>query len=94
MHICTQSSSWLRDALSELDPSCDKITFIGNPVADVARSAGQRGGSAEGTASASKPPLFRIKASGDFGSTEVCDSYHVLHHLFLLFCDDGREEWY
>lgn len=76
MQICAQSSSWLRDALSELDPSCEKITFIGNPAADVVRNAGQQGGSAGGTASTSKP-LFRIKASGDFGSTEVCVTFII-----------------
>ncbi|KAK0185839.1 repair protein Rad1/Rec1/Rad17-domain-containing protein, partial [Armillaria mellea] len=25
-------SEWLRDALSELDPSCEKLMFIGNPL--------------------------------------------------------------
>ncbi|KAH0830299.1 Rad1/Rec1/Rad17 [Lanmaoa asiatica] len=69
LKIIFKSSLWLRDALSELDPSCEKITFIGNPAADIARSAEQRRESAGGTASISKP-LFRIKASGDFGSTE------------------------
>ncbi|KAF8126491.1 Rad1/Rec1/Rad17 [Boletus edulis] len=68
LKIIFKSSSWLRDALSELDPSCEKITFISNPAADVAR--GQRRGSVGGAASTSKP-LFRIKASGDFGSTEM-----------------------
>jgi len=70
LKIIFKSSLWLRDALSELDPSCEKITFISNPAADVARIAGQRRGNAEGTAGASKP-LFRIKASGDFGTTEM-----------------------
>lgn len=56
--------------MSELDPSCERITFISNPAADVAKNAGQQRGGIGGIAGTSKP-LFRIKASGDFGSTEV-----------------------
>ncbi|KAF9228751.1 Rad1-domain-containing protein [Gyrodon lividus] len=71
LKIIFKSSSWLRDALSELDPSCEKITFIGDPAADVGRGAGQRG-SARGPGTGGPPkPLFRIKASGAFGSTEM-----------------------
>ena len=70
--MCAQSSSWLRDALSEIDSSCERITFIANPAADVAKSAGKRKEGAREIDSTVKP-LFRIKASGDFGSTEVCD---------------------
>ncbi|KAH7927051.1 Rad1-domain-containing protein [Leucogyrophana mollusca] len=61
LKIIFKSSSWLREALSELDPSCDKITFVSNP-ADEARRA-QRAAPAK--------PLFRIQASGSFGSTEM-----------------------
>ncbi|KAG9318174.1 Rad1/Rec1/Rad17 [Chiua virens] len=70
LKIIFKSSLWLRDALSELDPSCDKITFISNPAAEVAKSTGQRREGAGGTVGTLKP-LFRIKASGDFGSTEM-----------------------
>ncbi|KIO04091.1 hypothetical protein M404DRAFT_15595 [Pisolithus tinctorius Marx 270] len=55
------SSSWLRDALVELDPSCDKITFVSNPVAEVRKA--HRGMPAK--------PLFRIMATGSFGTTEM-----------------------
>ncbi|KAI5825395.1 Rad1-domain-containing protein [Schizophyllum commune Tattone D] len=57
-------SSWLRDALSELDPSIEKLTFVGNPKIeepDVRRRA----------ANAAAPPLFRIRAEGSYGSTEM-----------------------
>ncbi|EJD05934.1 Rad1-domain-containing protein [Fomitiporia mediterranea MF3/22] len=57
---CIFKSSWLRDALSEVDPSCEKITFIGNPT--VPETSLQRG---------SPRPLFRIQAVGPFGSTEI-----------------------
>ncbi|KIJ17110.1 hypothetical protein PAXINDRAFT_175701 [Paxillus involutus ATCC 200175] len=70
LKIIFKSSSWLRDALSELDPSCEKITFISNPALDVGRGTGGRRGSAGGTGGPSKP-LFRITASGAFGSTEM-----------------------
>jgi len=53
-------SSWLRDALSELDPSCEKLTFIGNPPTQTAN--GPR---------ASSRPLLRIQAGGTFGSAEM-----------------------
>ncbi|KAG1749130.1 Rad1/Rec1/Rad17 [Suillus paluster] len=56
-----KSSFWLRDALSELDPSCEKVTLIANPVADVQRA--QRGVPAK--------PLFRIQGTGAFGTTEM-----------------------
>ncbi|KAG6334883.1 hypothetical protein ID866_4207 [Astraeus odoratus] len=55
------SSVWLRDALSELDPSCEKITFISNPVAEPGRL--QRLAPAK--------PQFCIIASGAFGTTEM-----------------------
>ncbi|KAI6117591.1 Rad1/Rec1/Rad17 [Pisolithus croceorrhizus] len=61
LKIIFKSSSWLRDALSELDPSCDKITFISNPVAEVRKA--HRGMPAK--------PLFRIIATGTFGTTEM-----------------------
>jgi len=54
-------SSWLRDALSELDPSCDKLTFIGNPPPQSARAP----------RSALSKPMLRIQAAGTFGSTEM-----------------------
>lgn len=61
LKIIFKSSFWLRDALSELDPSCEKITLIANPVADV--QSAQRGVPAK--------PLFRIQGTGAFGSTEM-----------------------
>ncbi|KAF7353721.1 Cell cycle checkpoint protein RAD1 [Mycena venus] len=56
-------SSWLRDALSELDPSCDKLTFIGNPPPAVASGKQPR--------AANATPMLRIQAAGTFGSTEM-----------------------
>ncbi|EIW85499.1 Rad1-domain-containing protein [Coniophora puteana RWD-64-598 SS2] len=72
LKIIFKSSSWLRDALAELDPSCDKITFTCNPPAAAAANNApqpqqpqQRGGGS------TAKPLFRIQASGTFGSTEM-----------------------
>ncbi|KAI0320312.1 Rad1/Rec1/Rad17 [Amylostereum chailletii] len=56
-------SSWLRDALSELDPSCDKLTLIGNPPTPA--------GNARAAARDLAKPIFRIQAAGSFGSTEM-----------------------
>lgn len=56
-------SSWLRDALSEIDPSCDKLTLIGNPPAQDLPARRPR--------AAATPPIFRIHAEGAFGSTEM-----------------------
>ncbi|KAJ6620299.1 Rad1/Rec1/Rad17 [Mycena sp. CBHHK59/15] len=58
-------SSWLRDALSELDPSCDKLTFIGNPPPTAA--TGKRPQLRAGN----ETPMLRIQAAGTFGSTEM-----------------------
>ena len=55
-------SSWLHEALSELDPSCDKLTFIGNPPSQPATRA------LRGT---NLKPMLRIQAEGTFGSTQV-----------------------
>ncbi|KIP02645.1 hypothetical protein PHLGIDRAFT_78869, partial [Phlebiopsis gigantea 11061_1 CR5-6] len=52
-------SSWLRDALSELDPSCEKLTIIGNPPP------------ASGRAARMSEPRLRLKAAGTFGTTEM-----------------------
>ena len=52
-------SSWLRDALSELDPSTEKLTIVGNPPPPgnrIARNA---------------PPRLRLRAVGQYGSTEM-----------------------
>ncbi|KAL1698803.1 Rad1/Rec1/Rad17 [Schizophyllum commune] len=57
-------SSWLRDALSELDPSIEKLTFVGNPKPE--EPDGRRR-----AANAAAPPLFRIRAEGSYGSTEM-----------------------
>lgn len=61
LKIIFKSSSWLRDALSELDPSCDKITFISNPVAEARKAHREM----------PAKPLFRIIATGTFGTTEM-----------------------
>ncbi|KAI0781398.1 Rad1-domain-containing protein [Trametes elegans] len=53
-------SSWLRDALSELDPNTEKLTIIGNPPAPLGRAP-----------RASAPPCLRLRAVGQFGSTEM-----------------------
>ncbi|KAI0345214.1 Rad1-domain-containing protein [Trametopsis cervina] len=53
-------SSWLRDALSEIDPSCEKLTIIGSPPPPEGRAP-----------RASAPPRLRLKAVGNWGSTEM-----------------------
>ncbi|KAJ3507089.1 hypothetical protein NMY22_g17042 [Coprinellus aureogranulatus] len=52
-------SSWLRDAISEIDPSCEKLTFIATPPNDTRRRTGDT------------PPRLRIQADGAFGTTEI-----------------------
>lgn len=54
-------SSWLRDALSELDPSYEKLTFIVNPPPQAGRLRKDMASN----------PLFRIQAVGAYGSTEM-----------------------
>ncbi|KAF6764802.1 Rad1/Rec1/Rad17 [Ephemerocybe angulata] len=53
-------SSWLRDALSELDPSCEKLTFIANPSVDGPQRP-----------RLNTQPMLRIQADGTHGSTEM-----------------------
>ncbi|KAE9398343.1 Rad1-domain-containing protein [Gymnopus androsaceus JB14] len=62
-------SSWLRDALSELDPSYDKLTFIGNPPGvpePGAQTARERQ-----RARLQAKPILRIEATGTFGNTQM-----------------------
>ena len=56
---CASQSSWLRDALSEFDPSSEKLTIICNPPPP--------GNRAPRTA----PPCLRLRAVGQFGTTEL-----------------------
>ncbi|GJF00585.1 Rad1-domain-containing protein [Phanerochaete sordida] len=68
-------SSWLRDALSELDTSSEKLTIIGNPAPPPGRA--QRGSA----------PRLRLKAVGTFGSTEM-DYPNDREVLETCECDD------
>ncbi|KAI0637443.1 Rad1/Rec1/Rad17 [Trametes polyzona] len=53
-------SSWLRDALSELDNNTERITIIGNPPAPPGRAARSKA-----------PPCLRLRAVGPYGTTEM-----------------------
>ena len=69
-------SSWLRDALAEIDSSCEKITLIGSPPEQAEPARRPR---------AKAAPVFRIHAEGAFGSTEVrvsCSS-HIYEALMV-----------
>ncbi|KAJ7591354.1 Rad1/Rec1/Rad17 [Mycena floridula] len=57
-------SSWLREALSELDPSCSTLTFIGNPPKGGPGQQKQK--SRHGA-----QPMLRIQATGTCGSAEM-----------------------
>ncbi|PBK64522.1 hypothetical protein ARMSODRAFT_1087934 [Armillaria solidipes] len=59
-------SEWLREALSELDPSGEKLTFIGNPPPRDDPSEKQKTKSRVGL-----KPMLRIQATGTFGNTEM-----------------------
>ena len=77
-------SSWLRDALSELDPSCEKLTFIGNPplAPDKTREGAKRRVPLTG-------PMLRIQATGVFGSTEVRVFSFNTNAVSEFFLEDG-----
>ncbi|KAF8579470.1 Rad1-domain-containing protein [Ramaria rubella] len=58
-------SSWLADALSELDPSCDKLTFTGMPPSEALPGASN---------TAQKSPakaILTLSAEGTFGSSQM-----------------------
>jgi len=57
-------SSWLRDALSEIDTSCDYVTIICNPPQRVT-------GAGEGRSGGTASPIFRIEAKSTRGTVEV-----------------------
>jgi cell cycle checkpoint protein len=54
-------SSWLKDALSEIDTSCEYVTIICNPPQKVTGM-----GKGDGDA-----PIFRIEAKSMRGTVEV-----------------------
>lgn len=54
-------SSWLRDALEEIDSTCDKLTFMAIPPTDTL----------PGSLSCSIKPTFRLSAEGTFGSSQM-----------------------
>lgn len=57
-------SSWLREALEEIDSSCDKLTFIGiPPTENLPGSATSQKGTTK--------PTFRLRAEGTFGSSQM-----------------------
>ncbi|PPQ67670.1 hypothetical protein CVT25_012698 [Psilocybe cyanescens] len=71
-------SSWLRDALSELDPSCEKLTFVGNPPTSATQQNMPTGNDMNARQRQKQPqrataakPMLRIQATGSFGSTEM-----------------------
>jgi hypothetical protein len=57
-------SSWLRDALSEIDSSCEYIVIICNPPQRVTRTGKER-------EKESNNSFFRIEANSRTGSVEV-----------------------
>lgn len=57
-------STWLRDALSEIDSSCDYITIICNPPQKVTRAG-------KGREEAVEDSFFRIEARMQRGSVEM-----------------------
>ncbi|KAG7086489.1 hypothetical protein E1B28_002438 [Marasmius oreades] len=62
-------SSWLKEALSEIDPSCDKLTFIANPP-EKADTDGTVARQEERTRTRAKP-ILRIRATSMHGTTEM-----------------------
>jgi len=58
-------STWLRDALSELDPKCDKLTFICSPPSAPLATANSR------FTQRTAQPTLRLLADGTFGRTEM-----------------------
>ncbi|KAK7037464.1 checkpoint clamp complex protein Rad1 [Paramarasmius palmivorus] len=61
-------SSWLKEALSEIDSSCDKLSFFGYPP----ENTNVEGMTTKQKQKANmKSPIFRIQAEGTFGTTEM-----------------------
>lgn len=63
-------SSWLKDALSEIDSSCDYVTIVCNPPQKTTGTGQAHAGDAEA-------PIFRIEAKSMRGSVEVSISATV-----------------
>ncbi|KAJ8522644.1 hypothetical protein ONZ45_g788 [Pleurotus djamor] len=74
LKIILKVSSWLGDALSELDASCEKLTFIGNASPDGPPQTNP-GSTARNPDSdlgdSMTKTMLRIQAEGTFGTTEM-----------------------
>ncbi|KII89284.1 hypothetical protein PLICRDRAFT_139696 [Plicaturopsis crispa FD-325 SS-3] len=85
-------SSWLRDALSEIDPSCETLTFVANPPNPP--TTGRDNSTTANTSRTGNTvriarPMLRIQAAGSVGSTEmdypndrdVLESFECAQHV-------------
>lgn len=57
-------SSWLKDALSEIDSTCDYVSIICNPPQKIT-------GTAKGRTAEAEVPIFRIEAKSIRGTVEM-----------------------
>lgn len=82
-------SSWLLEALSEVGPSCDKLTIICAPPQEPLATAATAGPYLN---SGVAKPTFRIRAVGSFGSTEVNILVVCREEKVLMVLLDGLSE--
>lgn len=77
----TLQSTWLQEALADLDPSCSKITITIAPP--IENGDGADAGDAyriprrKKLSAREKAGIFRLEAVGNFGQTEVGDSHYM-----------------
>ncbi|ESK88266.1 cell cycle checkpoint protein rad1 [Moniliophthora roreri MCA 2997] len=75
-------SSWLKEALSEIDSFCDKLTFFGNPPEENNTDGMTTKQKRQANL---KRPIFRIQAIGTLGTTEM-DYYNDRDVLETFEC--------
>jgi hypothetical protein len=71
-NITSSQSAWLREAISDLDPSCSRITIIARPAAPrQIMGHSQSASSYNPRTERERAGMFRLEAVGNFGKTEV-----------------------
>jgi hypothetical protein len=79
-------SFWLRDALTEVDSTCEKITFICTPSSEQhqSRRAQKKNTIENALLLSEEKPAFRIQGVGSYGTTYVRGSPALFYPMAVI----------
>lgn len=89
-------ATWLKEAINDLDSSCEKITIIAGPplpeeerLREERRDQDRPNGKNGERKARERAGIFRLKAKGDFGMTEVSICMVIERGVPMLIMTDG-----